>query len=46
MLVEKGPKYNYQRDIGLNDFEVSVVSGSIFTFVIGFANLGFGILAD
>ena len=46
LLKDKGGKYNFQVDLGLTDFQVSVVSGSIYTFVNGFANLGFGVLAD
>mmetsp|Transcript_14346 Transcript_14346/g.18107 ORF Transcript_14346/g.18107 Transcript_14346/m.18107 type:complete len:134 (+) Transcript_14346:73-474(+) len=46
LQVDKGPYYNFQKDLGLSDFQVSIVVGSVYTFVNGFANLGFGILAD
>ena len=46
LLVDKGPKYNFQKDLGLSDFQVSIVVGSVYTFTNGFANLFFGALAD
>lgn len=46
MLTDKGPYYNFQKDLGLTDFQVSIVVGSVYTFTNGFANLFFGALAD
>ena len=46
LIKDKGGRYNFQVDLGLSDFQVSVVVGSIYTFVNGFANLFFGVLAD
>ena len=47
LLIEnKGSEYNFQKDLGLTDFQVSIVVGSVFTFTNGFANLFFGALAD
>ena len=46
LLVDKSGRYNFQKDLGLSDFQVSIVVGSVYTFCNGFANLGFGYLAD
>ena len=46
LQVSGGPYYNLQEDLGLSDFQMSVVVGSIYTFTNGFANLFFGVLAD
>jgi len=46
LQVNKGPKYNFATDLGLKDFQISIVVGSVYTFTNGFANLGFGVLAD
>lgn len=37
---------NFQEDLGLSDFQVAIVVGSVYTFTNGFANLFFGALAD
>ena len=46
LLIDGGARYNFQDDLGLSDFQVSVVVGSIYTFTNGIANLFFGVLAD
>ena len=46
LQIEKGPYYNFVKDLGLKDFQVQVVVGSVYTFTNGFANLFFGVLAD
>ena len=46
LVKDKGPSQNFQDDLGLSDFQVSIVVGSVYTFTNGFANLFFGVLAD
>ena len=46
LVADKGAYQNFQKDLGLSDFQVSIVVGSVYTFTNGFANLFFGVLAD
>ena len=46
LQVDKGPKYNFQLDLDMTDFQVAVVTGSVYTFTNGTANLFFGAIAD
>lgn len=46
LQVDGGAKYNFVDDLGLKDFQVQIIVGSVYTFTNGFANLFFGILAD
>lgn len=39
-------RYNFQVDLGLTDFQVAVVTGSVYTFTNGLAGIGFGLVAD
>ena len=43
---DEAAKYNFQEDLGLSDFQVAIVVGSVYTFTNGFANLAFGAIAD
>ena len=49
MLTEDGyksSKYNFQIDLGLNEVQYGVVTGTAYTFTNGVAGLVFGHLAD
>ena len=46
LIEDQGAEYNFQKDLGISDFQVAVVTGSVFTFTNGIANLIFGIIAD
>ena len=54
LQVKKGPDgttqplsyYNFQEDLGMTAFQVTIVTGSVYTFTNGFSNLFFGAMAD
>ena len=46
MQIGSDSFYNFVPDLGLSDFQVQVVVGSVYTFTNGFSNLFFGVLAD
>lgn len=43
---DPNPKYNVKDSLGLTDFQFAIVTGSVYTFTNGFANLFFGYFAD
>jgi len=40
------PEYNVKDALGLTSFQFAIVTGSVYTFTNGFANLFFGYFAD
>ena len=49
LQIDKEPdnaKYNIQTDLKLTDLQTVIITGSVYTFTNGFANLAFGALAD